>query len=412
RNPSRSLVNGIAAAGNGRAEFIKDGQDLENVMGRHLSRALQPAVNNAKVSFNGLTNLQQTPTALPPVFKGDRQLVFATFELSTKDNLEDEDINEPPYVELQAGRFKTKIPLVIPASKKVNETSTLSKLAARELIRELEASKPPSVKPSPYWTLPAAKDTSVEERITAISLQYGVMSKYVSLVALELRPNSSKTENTDSMELVEVPIQSVRPSAGGFAGYPGGAGGNSGAQQSSSNLMWPIMYAQSQGTPGRAPSGTGASGGNDYSAMMQMMMQQGAQGGSSAGDSRPSASASESAMPQQPAAVDCGKTPSALSCVLKLQQWDGSWTLTEELVNACTKGKSLADVKAAGKSLDEEALATALAVTYLEERFTGQRDTWRAIADKAIDFLAGMWQSKEKVALDVKSRLLALVKGK
>ncbi|OWA53889.1 putative von Willebrand factor A domain-containing protein 5A, partial [Hypsibius exemplaris] len=33
RNSSRSFVNGIAATGNGRAEIIKDGQDLENVIG-------------------------------------------------------------------------------------------------------------------------------------------------------------------------------------------------------------------------------------------------------------------------------------------------------------------------------------------------------------------------------------------
>ncbi|OWA51236.1 putative von Willebrand factor A domain-containing protein [Hypsibius exemplaris] len=350
RNSSRSFVNGIAATGNGRAEIIKDGQDLENVIGRHLSRALQPAVNNAK--------------------------------LAATDNLEDEDINEPPYVELQAGRFKTKIPLVIPASKKVNETSTLSKLAARELIRKLEASKPPSVKPSPYWTVPAAKGTSVEERITAISLQHGVMSEYVSLVTVELRPNSSKTENMDSMELVEVPIHLVRPSPGGLTGFTDGVGGSNGgyAQQSSYRSFLQLMYFQGMSLD------IESSEENEYSPMMQ---EQNAAGG---GRLREDSVRSE--------------------LRLEAPAWDGSWALTEELVKACTKGKSLAEVKAAGKNLDKEALATALAVTYLEERFPGQRDTWRAIADKAIDFLAGMWQSKEKVALDVKSKLLALVKGK
>ena len=80
-SPSRSLVNGIAAAGNGKAEFIKQGDgQLENAVGRQLSRALQPAVTGVVVKFNGVANVRQAPSQLPAIFKVCLCMIYLSVE--------------------------------------------------------------------------------------------------------------------------------------------------------------------------------------------------------------------------------------------------------------------------------------------------------------------------------------------
>ncbi|OQV25282.1 von Willebrand factor A domain-containing protein 5A [Hypsibius exemplaris] len=249
-SPSRSLVNGVAMAGNGKAEFIKDGEQLEDKIGRHLARALQPAVVDAAVVWKGVENVQQVPNVLPPVFCGDRQLVFAFFE-----NLQDDaavgiahsahDIQkgsskqsralmQPPPI------FSTTVPPIpieesilrlavtsssengdvikaaaqaliqqLDASSNFDRSTTstdgksntdsadsniLSKLAARALIKQLEVTASTTLKPE------------MQQEITHISLEHGVMSKYVSLVAFEERTQTQRDQATE-IELREIPVQ-------------------------------------------------------------------------------------------------------------------------------------------------------------------------------------------------------------
>lgn len=61
-------------------KIVKQGQVLEDKVGRQLMRALQPAVLNGDVVWEGTKTLQQVPTRLPPIFCGDRQLVCVLFE--------------------------------------------------------------------------------------------------------------------------------------------------------------------------------------------------------------------------------------------------------------------------------------------------------------------------------------------
>ena len=131
-SPSRSLVNGIATAGKGKAEFVKNGELLEIAVGRQLSRALQPAVTDYHVTFHGVTRLQTVPTVLPPIFRGDRQLVYAIFAI-------DKAGQNSPSIELQFDSVfdstPTMIPISLPVKKLPGSSQFLSKLAARELIR-------------------------------------------------------------------------------------------------------------------------------------------------------------------------------------------------------------------------------------------------------------------------------------
>ncbi|GAV04712.1 hypothetical protein RvY_14947 [Ramazzottius varieornatus] len=45
-------------------------------MGHHLNRALQPVITNATILREGVKDVQQVPTKLPPVFQNERLLVM------------------------------------------------------------------------------------------------------------------------------------------------------------------------------------------------------------------------------------------------------------------------------------------------------------------------------------------------
>ena len=131
------------------------------------------------------------------------------------------------YVELQIGDVKTKVPLKVPTKTKPSPIAQafLSKLAAKALIRQLESDSPRN---QPRWNntcllhyqydyspeecLIAREVTPQEQNITDISLKYGVLSQYVSLIAVESRSLGDGGHANQPMQLREVPIQRAQMS--------------------------------------------------------------------------------------------------------------------------------------------------------------------------------------------------------
>src|SRR5215218_8108145 len=74
-SPSRHLVNGLARAGGGAAEFIHPGERIEPKIVRQFGRLLSPALTNVSVTWEGL-EVVQSPSTVPPMFAGDRLLMY------------------------------------------------------------------------------------------------------------------------------------------------------------------------------------------------------------------------------------------------------------------------------------------------------------------------------------------------
>ncbi|OQV13305.1 putative von Willebrand factor A domain-containing protein 5A [Hypsibius exemplaris] len=367
-SPSRSLVNGIVIAGNGKSEFIKSGEVLEDKIGRHLQRALQPAVTRAMVTWSGVRNVRpEAVSALPPVFVGDRQLTFAIFEWDGATE------TASPAVVLQTGDSKVKSVLDV-KSVKLTENPFFSKLAARALIKHLETApttastvaggslqqRGVSIKPTEL------KTDGLAEEITKISLEYGVMSKYVSLVAVETRSEQERNTASGRMQLQEIPVQKVQ-----FI------------SPSVNHRMFKARSHRSCLRNARATLGLSTSAQREF-------LEPGSRGESVASSSQP-----------------------PLNVLLDLQQWDGSWTFSPE-VEAITKVSAAeaatAITKALGAGVQDVILATLLVVIYIKNAFPDKSNIWQAILNKADTFLA-----KRTNGLDVSSvsaALLALITSK
>ncbi|MBM3122911.1 MAG: VWA domain-containing protein, partial [Chloroflexi bacterium] len=72
---SRHLVQGLARAGRGVAEFIAPGERIEPKVMRQVGRALAPAVVDLAVDWGGL-EVEQAPYRVPPAFAGERLILF------------------------------------------------------------------------------------------------------------------------------------------------------------------------------------------------------------------------------------------------------------------------------------------------------------------------------------------------
>eukprot|EP01106_Pelomyxa_sp_JSP_P013446 TRINITY_DN401_c0_g1_i4.p1 TRINITY_DN401_c0_g1~~TRINITY_DN401_c0_g1_i4.p1 ORF type:complete len:630 (-),score=139.78 TRINITY_DN401_c0_g1_i4:111-2000(-) len=182
------LVNGVAKASRGKAEFIQSGVRLELKVMTQLRRALQPVFTNVKVNWGALT-VQQSPSTPPPIFHSDRFLVYGHVETGKNDGI------TSTLVSISADKGPT--PAAITSSVNVDLKATtqgtlVHKLAARTQIRELDTAG-----------LPANKS-----QIISLGLKHGLASRYTSFVAVEQR--DSPAEGTLQVRKIEA-FASVEP---------------------------------------------------------------------------------------------------------------------------------------------------------------------------------------------------------
>jgi hypothetical protein len=99
-------------------------------------------------------------------------------------------------------------------------------------------------------------DEVLEDAVTNLSLKYGVLSKYVSLLAVESRDGQGEGSTAQPMKLVEIPIKILQQNSLSF-GYPGssplsgtfssgGSSSNAGVQSSDFLMMMMNFHAEQQ----------------------------------------------------------------------------------------------------------------------------------------------------------------------
>jgi hypothetical protein len=129
----------MAKQGEGKAEFIKSGESMDDKVMKQLTRALKPALVDVRVfkEFSLIffqlkvewpSKVEQTPYHLPPLFAGGRLVVYGFFSKGT---------SLPSEIVLNANsavgpqKFTATIDSAIHSVK----GSLLCKLAAKSMIR-------------------------------------------------------------------------------------------------------------------------------------------------------------------------------------------------------------------------------------------------------------------------------------
>jgi hypothetical protein len=239
---SRALVNGVARAGRGEAEFIAEGEAIAPKIMRQLKRAVQPSLRDVRVDWiaqGTVLAAEAAPWVPPPIFSGERFVSFAFFGAGTvlPDEVAVSGISP-------TGRIEAVLKVPFEAARRGD---IVHRMAAKERIRELQEGGTGAV--APYARAPriggskqerrtsggffsrifgtgrrstadaqlasteeeemtrAATNTLTEDqiktRVIELGVKYSLATRHTSFVAIEYRENKVSSE---LMELRAVPV--------------------------------------------------------------------------------------------------------------------------------------------------------------------------------------------------------------
>ncbi|WP_375770089.1 VIT and VWA domain-containing protein [Archangium gephyra] len=181
---NRYLVTKMGEVGRGASTFVNLKRPEDEVAREFESRIRGPVLTSVRVDTDGLPVSDVYPRTLPDLFSGQPLFLIGKFHGSGQGLL-----RITGRVRGQERHFD--VPLTFPAS--APEHASLRSLWARQRIEELTVENYRGEKPE------------VVQAITATALQYGLMSKYTSFVAVEEVARTQPGGNT-VRELVPVEL--------------------------------------------------------------------------------------------------------------------------------------------------------------------------------------------------------------
>jgi Ca-activated chloride channel family protein len=367
---SRHLVQGLARAGRGRAEFIAPGERAEPKIMRQVARALSPTVTDLALEW-GLLDVEQAPFLVPPAFDGEPLVIFGLLPA----------LKETVVKLRVAGAGQDTLQELSLDPARASDGILLTTLAARALVRDLEeeTSALHTARGSRQTSRRTPVDEEARKRLISLGTQYSLLTSATSFVAIEERP----TPVSGQVQLRRIPVA-----------LSSGWGG----------LRFEKSFTARSAAP--AASAHGLVGRMDFELVSPRSL-----------FSTPADSPRISAPPPR---ADVPLDPyERLVRLLALQRSDGSWHMTSRLwrlvAGPSPKPDRASDVIRrlgipADDKLAQRTFATWLVLTWLEHSMLPQRDTWRLAADKGARWLdqhgapppgTDSWQALAAIALGI-----------
>jgi Ca-activated chloride channel homolog len=366
---SQHLVRGIARASGGAAEFISPGERIEAKVMRQFTRVFAPALTDVELDW-GQPDVVPAFDHLPPVFDGERFTVYAL-------------LNEPraAAATLSGTLSGRAVRFEVPVDPSAAITgSTVATLAARARIRTLEE-QGDYLESRGSRQRRARTKPNVAAEIAALGVKYQLCSRETSFVAIEHRD----TPVTERAELRRVPVALTT----GWGGYR--------VMQPGAHFAAPMPTVMPMAL---RPMAAEANSFDDTAFEL---------GHVSVGAAAP--------LPPPGRVYSARRAPQVSrlrpqDTIVGLQAANGSWDLTTEFADAV--GLRLDRLEQAARSaggdpqLAGRALATALALAWLDRNASGSRTEWLMLAEKAGRWLAscGASPSGGERWMDVATRIL------
>jgi Ca-activated chloride channel family protein len=191
---SHYLVQGLATATRGVAEFVAPNERIEEKVLRTFSRIGSPQVTDICLDW-GTARAQQAPAETPPLFDGEPLTACACIEGDA-----------PPALTLScllAGqRHEWRLPV-----ERVADAGLLALTWARARLGDLEAALP-TADPYAHGRHESPQQRRDAQQVVAISKCFGVLCSRTSYIALEHRSPAERNEGRP--ELRRVPLQLAR----------------------------------------------------------------------------------------------------------------------------------------------------------------------------------------------------------
>ncbi|KAL5473246.1 hypothetical protein EMCRGX_G027703 [Ephydatia muelleri] len=385
---STYLVNGLAQAGNGTAEFIQSGERLQPKVIRSLKQALQPSVTNLRVEFQLPAGFEvtQAPSKAPVLFSGDKAVVYGILK-GPSELMSPVDCTASLKGQILDQPLEYSIPFEVPGNSPSFPIPIIHHLAAKALIKD--------------WERDGGNKKS---EIVKLSIESSVVSSHTAFVAIDESNQpvkgamktwdiTAKEVESDFSALISAPTSYACRSASPKTKKGGGILSSlisSGSSSSRKGKKKKALMSKAAAPPMQQAKVHSSDEDLEYSSM---------ECNSAISDCYSAAPVRQSAMRsyekcESKLASGPGRTHptgDSLSSLISLQQADGSWKLDDVIAKVLSMSlKELSDacpVKCDGGVAT--LWATTLCVVYLELKHPSQKDEWELIAMKAELWLDG-----------------------
>ncbi|CAH8448781.1 unnamed protein product [Schistosoma turkestanicum] len=192
---STALVGGVARAGNGTAEFVRDPCQLQSAVMRTLSAALQPRADNIKMDWKLVEKLHDgkekpvevivVPKRIAPIFPEQFSTYFGFFKSDKSSTIQGHiDFNYKILDENKS--FSINLSNVISSNDKLNlsEHLPIHRLAGNTQINEL-VDDYHSLQLNETNETNQTELKSIRQQVENLSCQLNILSKFTALIAVD-----------------------------------------------------------------------------------------------------------------------------------------------------------------------------------------------------------------------------------
>ena len=194
---NRYLLDEMAHAGHGFVRYIDPMSDIEDAAIHYANRLQTPVMTNLKINWGNLQVEDVSPASLPDLFVGDSLRILGKFKNPGKHtaSLTGEINGQLATLPLQISYPSTE-------NNEVNEiqanTEAIPLIWARSQIKELMRAfnQPPHLRSSSL-----AEDSHIKRLITQLGLNYSLMTKWTSFVAVSTRVVNEQAGNNKQINV-------------------------------------------------------------------------------------------------------------------------------------------------------------------------------------------------------------------
>ncbi len=185
---NRSLLDKIALEGKGEAEYVGLQDDGSKAAKKFYERVRTPLLTDLSIDWNGMPVADVYPGKLTDLFSAKPVILHGRYTKGTSGTIKLKG-------KLAGQPYEREIPVNFPGSDAANDA--LSTLWARTRIDELSSARLKAVDPK--------KGSELDAQVTNIGLEFGLLTKFTSFVAVEERVVNQNGNPTTVQVPVELP---------------------------------------------------------------------------------------------------------------------------------------------------------------------------------------------------------------
>lgn len=190
---SQFLVAGLARATGGAAEYVGEGERIEEKVLRTFGRMASPVFSDVAIDW-GDARVRQAPPVLPPVFDGDPLTVFARFRGEAP-----EEVTLTCVSPAGPQRWPVRV------TEAPGDGGVIATLWARAMIRHLEESSEPVATYSGARRPRRGQERRDIRALARLSKQFGLLCRHTSFVAVEHRSPAERNDGRPALR--RIPVQ-------------------------------------------------------------------------------------------------------------------------------------------------------------------------------------------------------------